>query len=71
MYIWTCVDCVKLYLKGSFCLFLFSSVTHPEELGARLVDGYYDDTVPPGQLCQQHHDLIGRHAVQACGRLVQ
>lgn len=55
-------------------LFLFSPVrleTHPEELGARLVDGYYDDTVSPGQLRQQHHNLIGGHAVQAGSRLVQ
>lgn len=67
--------CWLLYSKGSFRLsFSFPELvpqTHPEELGSRLVDGYYDDTVPPGQLCQQHHDLIGRHAVQACSRLVQ
>lgn len=51
---------VHIMVNGSFyrkfqSLILLSSVylkTHPEELGARLVDGYYDDTVPPGQLCQ-------------------
>lgn len=70
---------MNLSFKGSFSLIvtlspLFSvrlGFTHPEELGAWLVDGYYDDTVPPGQLCQQHHNLIGGHAVQASGRLVQ
>lgn len=35
------------------------------------MDGYYDDSVPPGQLGQQHHDLIGCHAVQAGGGLIQ
>lgn len=45
--------------------------THPEELRTRLMDGYYDNSVPPGQLGQQHHDLIGCHAVQAGGRLIQ
>lgn len=55
----------------SYIFLQFISKTHPEELGAWLVDGYYDDAVPPGQLCQQHHNLIGGHAVQAGGRLVQ
>lgn len=45
--------------------------THPEELRTGLMDGYYDDSVPPGEFGQQHHDLIGCHAVQAGGGLVQ
>lgn len=56
-----------------FCLFYthYNLKTHPEELRARLMDGYYDDSVPPRELRQQSHDLIGRHAVQAGGRLIQ
>lgn len=49
----------------------FVPETHPEELRTGLMDGYYDDSVPPGQLGQQHHDLIGCHAVQAGGGLIQ
>lgn len=45
--------------------------TYSEELGAGLMDGHNDYTVPPGQLCQQHYNLIGCHAVQACGWLIQ
>lgn len=35
------------------------------------MDGHYDYTVPSGQLCQQHYNLIGCHAVQACGWFIQ
>lgn len=37
--------------------------THPEELRTRLMDGYYDDSVPPGELGQEPHNLVGCHAV--------
>lgn len=50
----------------SRCVFFYR-----EEFGARLVDGDDDDAVPAGQLGQQHDDLIGRHAVQPRGGLVQ
>lgn len=45
--------------------------THLKELGTGLMDGYYDDTVPLGQLSQKNHYLICRHAVQTCGWLIQ
>lgn len=45
--------------------------THSKEFRTGLVDGHYDDAVPPGQLRQQHYDLVGRHTVQACGWLIQ
>lgn len=57
--------------KKFFLLSLVPVDTYPEELRARLMDGYYDDAVPLGEICQQHNDLIGCHAVQAGGRLIQ
>lgn len=33
--------------------------------------GHYDYSIPFGQFRKQHHNLIGRHAVQSCGRLIQ
>lgn len=63
---------MSLTLQAIHSLFhQFFSKTHPEELRAWLVDSYYDDTVSPGQLCQQHYNLIGGHAVQTSGRLIQ
>lgn len=50
---------------------LFCVGTHPEQLWAWLMDGHHHYAVSFGQLSQQHHDLIGRHAVQTGGRLVQ
>lgn len=35
------------------------------------MDGDYDYSISSGQLSQQHHYLISRHAVQSCGWLIQ
>lgn len=35
------------------------------------MNGHYDYSISFGQFRKQHHNLIGRHAVQSCGWLIQ